>query len=346
MHSLSLSILLATVLFGTGQATANSMIETSFERVLPGKMQTFQQLQDTLIGGHYAAAESICAQIAVQAPDSPEELYARISVIYARMTDFEDSSGQGLFEQLISQCIVHCTDHIERQQTPEPLTYYLRGASLAAQGLWLNHSGAKVQGIKKLMKAKGDFDRCIRLDPTFYDAYLGRGAYRYAVASHASLLGWLPFIPSKSDGWEDMWIAVHKSNFSKWSALSSLVWFVIDDKNYDLADSICSVALERFPGSRTFLGSRLSLEKRRENWPDAYATALVLEQNFAGLDSTNGYELIGLRHTLMQLANLLGRPAEAKEWAFKGSTTPCTAEVALRRANKLADFENLLSTTK
>jgi hypothetical protein len=219
------------------------------------------------------------------------------------------------------------------------LYYYLRGASLSAQGLLLQHEGSAIAGLRKLMKSRGDFERCIRSDPDFFDAYLGRGAYRYGVATHASIAGWLPFIPDKREGWEDMWLAVEKSSFSKWSALSALVWFVMEDEQYGLADSICTAALERFPTSRTFLGARLSLERKRQNWPVAYEIAQKLEQEFAALDSTNGHELIGLRHNLMQLADELGYSNEAITWARTGVATPRTAEVSEQRKQKLHDFE-------
>lgn len=298
------------------------------------------------MGNYYQAASEICDSLEARSSRSPEWLYARASLLYGRMVDRADSIGRAEFWDVTDACIDTINRRLKLDHGDQISAHFLRAASLSIQGLQFHQEGAKVAGLRKLMKSRGDFDRCIRADSSFYDAYLGRGAYRYGMASHAGLVGWLPFMPNKEDGWKDLWIAVEKSSFSKWSALSAMVWFVLDEENFILADSICSAGLARFPESRTFLWPKLSLEIRQKNWPIAYETATKLLHQYDELATSNGYKQIGLCYQLMEISDSMERPAEALKWAQRGIEIKCSPDVAERRANKLADFKQKLSQKK
>lgn len=69
-----------------------------------------------------------------------------------------------------------------------------------------------------------------------------------------------------------------------------MVWFVLDDEKYELADSMVKAGLARFPDSRSFLIPKLSLEKKTGQWEDARQTALNLLNQFQHLPFDNGYE--------------------------------------------------------
>lgn len=300
-------------------------------------LDAFPALMDTLIGGHYVPAEALCDSISRLYPAAPASIYARIAVLYARMIDYEDSSGWGEFQVLVDSCITACS-----QRSPNPAQrvtrHFIKGSAHSAHGLILVRGGSVIRGLRMLMKARGEFDAAIELDPQFYDAYVGRGAYRYAVAQYASLLRWLPFVPSKQSGLEDLWTGVRLSRFSTFSALSSMVWLIMDDGDYVLADSICRAGLERFPNSRPFLWPLLSLNVRQANWTEAERIAAVLLAQYLDLPGNNGYETTGLYARLMQCADALGRPADAVAYAEQGLAAFRTPDAERRRADKLAAF--------
>jgi len=193
-----------------------------------------------------------------------------------------------------------------------------------------------------LVSARGDFDEAISLDSTFFDAQFGRGTYRSAVGRNASLLAWLPLIPSAEEGWQDLQVAALKSRWSRYAALNAMAWFALDDRNFALVDSITSVGLARFPESRSFLWPRMAMYERQEMWTETAQIAELLLKQYSSHPDNNGYETTGLHWRLMQCADSLGKPAEAEAFARAGISAFRTPAAAERRKGKLAEMKKRL----
>jgi hypothetical protein len=302
----------------------------------------FPQLMDTLTGEHYAAADSICDQISATYPGHPAYYYGRATIAYAHIRDFEDTLGRGAMIALADSCTATCARMQAHSARERAELAYLRGSALAIQGFLCKYEGRILPGIKFLIAAKGAFDDAITADSTFYDAYLGRGAYRYGVARYAHLLKWLPMIPSAASGWQDLWLAIEKSRFSKYAVFTSVVWFALQDGKYALVDSLCQVGLARFPNSRSFLWPTLALAEKQHRWRDAEATARELLRQYQNLRDNNGYEVIGLNWRLMLCADSLGRPADAETYARAGISALRTPDVEKKRRDKLEQMQERL----
>lgn len=309
----------------------------------PSPLSSYPALMDTLVGGHYQAARAICAEIEVAFPGHPAGIYARIAVAYAHMLDLEDTSGRAMFVVLTDSCTNTC-NRLLRSGSDNPAEFnFLKGSALAVRGLLLNHEHKLLPALQCLVKSKHAFDAAIESDPQFYDAYLGRGAYRYAVATHASLLRWLPVIPTKDSGWQDLWLAVQRSRFSRSAALTSIVWHAMDEGDTATADSIIQTQLQRFPGCRSFLWPQLALYERQNRWAEAEQTAKVLLDQYLAHPDNNGYEPIGLYWRMMTCADQLNRPEDAEAYARAGLETYRTPDVAQRRENRLREMQARLS---
>ena len=318
---------LIAILFGIPLST--------FSAETKGVFALYPALMDTLMMAEYRSADTLCDYIEREHPGHPAAIYARACVIYAQITDFEDTTGQSRFFQLCDSCIDECSRLKDASEVRNAELSFLRGSALSAKALILNRAGNKLSALRLLMSARGEFQEAIEADSTFYDAYLGRGAYRYGAATNASLLSWLPFVPSAESGWKDMWLAVDRSRFSKYYALSALVWFVIDKRDFTLADSICEAGLKRFPGCRSFLWPRLSIRMRQQQWSGAAETAHELLSQYLALPINNGYDVTGLHATLMTCADSLGNPVDAVEFARRGLAVQRTPYAAERRKEKL-----------
>ena len=231
-------------------------------------LDLYRALTDTLMIGDYQAAKQICDRIETENPGHPAADYGRACVVYAHVTDFEDTTGRARFFELCDSAIAVCEQLKNINVTDRATASYIKGSALATQALMLHRERGTLKALRLMMAARSEFQETIDDNPVFFDAYLGRGAYRYAVATHSTLVSWLPFIPSAESGWKDIWLAVDSSKFSRYSALSSLVWFVLEKKDYALADSICRAGLERFPGCRSFLWAKLALDQRQKQWAE------------------------------------------------------------------------------
>lgn len=297
----------------------------------------YPALLDTLLSGHYDAAETLCDLIYDDLGEHPAYYYARSTTLYTRFFDLEDTTGRAQFYTLVDSSLNSCDQWLKQATSDFERAdiYYLRGSALSIKGLTYRQDGHTLSMIRLLMESHSSFDRAIKLIPDFYDAYLGRGAYRFGVAREASLLKWLPFMPSKQSGLDDMWKAVRNSRFSVYPALSALVWFALEEHDFSLADSICTVGLERFPNARSFLWPKLSLQKKQCDYAAAAVTAQLLLDQYLALEDGNGYDATGLLATLSECADALGNPELAVEYARRGIEIKRSPYAEQRRAKTL-----------
>jgi tetratricopeptide (TPR) repeat protein len=310
-----------------------------------GPTEQFSVLMDTLLAGCYVAADSMSSRISEEYPGHPAALYAQQTVLYTRLLDSEDSTGRAEFLKLADSCARLCAEWRDAGREQPSLLAYLRGSALSSAGLLLMHTGGLIPGLQKLLAARHEFDAAIESDPHFYDAYLGRGTYRCAVAQHASVLGALPFMPDFESGLRDLWLAADSSRWSRWVALNALAWFVLNERDYDLADSICDVGLARFPGTRAFLQPKLAVYARQDHWAEAEEIGLRLLTVHLANPQNNGYELTTLYWRLMVCADSLGRPEDAEGYARSGLAVRRTADVERRRSKKTEAMRERVAQT-
>jgi len=314
-----------------------------FEPDNASPLAAFSAIFDTLMGHHYAAADSLCLDMEVQFSDHAAVPYARASVIYAQLCDLEDTLGTGKLESEVERCLALCDEwEADAPDSAAAEREFLVGSAYSLSGLTRHRQGKVVDGISRLMTSRRHFDRAIKLDPEFYDAYVGRGAYRYAAASNLGILRWLPGVPTKRAGWADLKLGLDSSEFSSYSAMSAMVWLAIGEENWVTVDSMTSAGLSRFPNSRTFLMPKLAREKRTAQWAAARETALKLLDSYLNLKVQNGYEVIGLYRSLMDCSDMLGDSAAAEDYARLGLSAAATPYALERRAATLAAMRERL----
>ena len=60
------------------------------------------------MAGDYSTANTICGRLEQMYPGHPAASYGRACVIYAHMTDFEDTTGRAQFFRYCDSCITAC----------------------------------------------------------------------------------------------------------------------------------------------------------------------------------------------------------------------------------------------
>jgi tetratricopeptide (TPR) repeat protein len=114
--------------------------------------------------------------------------------------------------------------------------YGYRALHRAFHGNWL---GAFGDGFK----CSSNLNKTIKLDSTYYDAYLGLGAYHYYRTIKAKDFLWLPFISDMRDeGISEIKIAANGGLLASNNARESLLRIYFNEERYDellsLADSL------------------------------------------------------------------------------------------------------------
>ncbi len=104
------------------------------------------------------------------------------------------------------------------------------------------------------LSSVSDFEKCIRLDSTFYDAYTAIGAYKYWKSRKTEAASWLPFFDDdRMDGIKILEKALTQSSlYSSYMAAYTLQWIYIDRGEYKNAIRISEDIIKKYPESRFF----------------------------------------------------------------------------------------------
>lgn len=114
-------------------------------------------------------------------------------------------------------------------------------------------AGSWWTAMRRGVKAKGAYLKALELNPRLYDAYLGLGTYHFWKSAKTEFINWLPLVPDKkSEGVDELLIAVDSSLLSNDLALNSLVWIYIQQKQTDLALACAKRLHDKYPESRLF----------------------------------------------------------------------------------------------
>ncbi len=158
-----------------------------------------------------------------------------------------------------------------------------------------------------------DFQKCLNIDPDFYEANLAIGSYQYWRSRKTEFLKWIPFVKDETElGIKNLQIAVDHASYHRYSAINSLLWIYIDQKKFRAAIDLAEKTLKQFPGSRFFI------------WPLARAYEAVdiqksideynkLLDYYSGLPDSNFYNIIVIKHILAQQYVKLGNKKTALE---------------------------------
>ncbi len=166
-----------------------------------------------------------------------------------------------------------------------------------------------------------NFEKCLYIDSTFYEAYTAIGTFKYWKSKKGS------FLPIVSDerklGVKYLELAVSKAKHSNYLAVNSLLWIYIDQKKFNKTIELANKILDKYPGSRLF---KWALARAYESVDmkksvEVYQNILNDYEKMTGL---NGYQKIVLLHLIAQLENKLGNKKKA-----------------LRLSNEILNMKNL-----
>jgi len=116
----------------------------------------------------------------------------------------------------------------------------------ALNGNWLSAFGTGVVSVNL-------FEKCISLNPDFYEALIAIGTYKYWKSKEMGFLDWLPFVEDqREEGIMLLEKAVKNSSYNSYLAINSLIWIYIDKEDYKKSVKLSQSVLSNYPKSRFF----------------------------------------------------------------------------------------------
>ncbi len=168
-----------------------------------------------------------------------------------------------------------------------------------------------VSAITNGLNSVGDFEKCLKLNPDFYEAYIAIGTYKYWKSRKTEFLQWLPFLTNEEKaGVGLLEESVKHPTYNTYLAINSLIWIYIDRKEYKKAELLADSSLRYYPGSRFFMWG---LARACEETDPGRAIKIYGEILGSYPSSGRGrvYNEIVIKHIIAQIYQRTGRKEEA-----------------------------------
>lgn len=145
-----------------------------------------------------------------------------------------------------------------------------------------------------------DFEKCLNLNPNFYEAYTAIGAYKYWRSRKTEFLKWLPFVKDETEsGIKNLESAINHSTYNEYMAVSSLLWIYIDQKKYQQAVELAEKILKKYPSSR-FIMWPLARAYEGINIKKSIDIYKSILNSYSQREKSNHYNEIVLKHIIAQ----------------------------------------------
>ena len=161
---------------------------TVHEKLLNGIDLTLKQ--------DYPAAKAVFESVTRNEPDNPAGYLYLAAVLQAEYSDYEISFDQHLFDSLIVKGETLAEHLIESKDSADWGSYYA-GSALSYRAYSESENGSWSRVIIDGMNAAKMYERCLEINPQFYDAMNGLGTYYYWRSKKTEFLSWLPFLSNK-----------------------------------------------------------------------------------------------------------------------------------------------------
>jgi hypothetical protein len=290
----------------------DSLIETGIEKI---------------INQDYDGAKSTFENLDRRFPSLPAGKLFLAAADIARSVDYSESLSNNTLSDRLGEVQKGANALLEKD--PDNVWYqYFLALSEGYLAYYNALNGSWLPAFSKGLGAVSDLNKCLKLNPNFYDAYTAVGTYKYWRSRKTGFLNWLPFVGNEEDeGIKNLKLSMEHYTYHRYLAMYSLLWIYIDRKQYKDAKAMAEKALNEYPNVRMF---KWALARAYEGIDlnksiIIYNEVLNSYKNIKGLNRCNE---ITLKHIIAQLYNRNGEKEK--------SLNECNEILAI---NNLSDYE-------
>jgi hypothetical protein len=231
-----------------------------------------------LVKQDYAAASNIAAGYLPGGPEENYALFLRVAIEQTELLDYESYHFRGerflAVADSVRKVLEGRLSGLKGKDSTLCLFYIANiygGISVikAKMGKWF-------PAIKNSLTSVSLLKEAVLRDSAMCAALLGIGAFHYYLSKSFK---WIPFIDENSGnrGIREIEQATAASSPFHFAAKNTLCWILIDQEQFDRADSVALSALEETPGSTIFLRIRCMIAL----WSGRYERAIGLGQKLS-----------------------------------------------------------------
>jgi len=228
---------------------------TAQPMLTPEKIDILRAGEEALLNARWTEAYETYRTLCAEDGGDPLGYLYTASVLQAEMIDREENLDKDRFFGLLDTVKVLCEKKLlSCTARDSALCYLYLGHGLGNKAVWEAHFGSTLSAISLGLKAKGQYQKGLKIDSTLYDLYMGIGSYHYWKSVKAGILRSAGiFKDDREKGIAELKLAIDSSLFSRNAARSALVWIYVNEKEYEKAISLSWEMLEEYPGGNFFL---------------------------------------------------------------------------------------------
>ncbi|NQT34940.1 tetratricopeptide repeat protein [bacterium] len=289
----------------------------------------------------YEDALSISDSLIDSRPHAPEGWFLRASVLSSRSIDFEDELDDPAFNLACDSVRSICNCLIDNGEDSAWVRFYL-GSTMGYLSFKAMKNGRTLETLSKAAKMAAWYEETVKIDSSFWDAYLGLGVYYYQRSQRAGILRTIGLVSDRrKEGLRLLHICAEKGRFSALAARSNLAWLAIYREDYETALSIAEELLEQYPESRAFLWclgrSRMGLKR----WDEAIETYKKILTSVRQESRNNRYNEISCLHAMTTANAELNNWQEVVRLAGEALALEISVQVADRKSKDLKRLKKL-----
>ncbi len=188
-----------------------------------------------------AASDSLIAR----EPGNPLGYFLKGTILQTIDEEFRNNIYSKDIDSLLSLAI-DMADALHDKDKNNPDWSFLAGASYGYRALLRSFNGHWFKAFRDGLKCSSRLKHALELDSTYYDAYLGLGAYDYYKTVMANDFLWLPFVSDRREiGLEEIRLAADSGYLATFNARESFLRIYFLEKRYNdlvlLADTLNAI---------------------------------------------------------------------------------------------------------
>ncbi len=289
---------------------------------------------DKSIEEEYETSLALFDSLIQLTPSHPAGYFFKAAAYQSKMMDFETEDGKDEFYDNIEKA-TELSEHMLKNYPESAEAHFFLGAARSYHSYQLARDKKYFSAIRKASSSIDELEKCLQLDETWYDAYLGIGSYKYWRSYLTRKFTWLPFFSDKREqGIENLLCVQDKGTFTRWAALSNLAWIYIEEKEFEKAIDISQKGLDQFPDSRFFLWPLGDASLKAEKYNQAIDSYKKLLASVSSESINNHYNEIVLNLKLGQCYKALDQDSTAISFLNRAIDLEADEEIKDRAREK------------
>ena len=283
------------------------------------------RISSLIANEQYDMALRVADSVSASTSESPFGQVLNLIILNSRGIDYEDNLDDEAVRAACQKVKELSNRQLENVDESACLWFYIGTADMF-MSIVETRNGSLYNALVNVLRAGNSFRKAVSLDSTCWDAYYGRGCYRYYLSSRAGLLRNIGLVSDHRDqGVEDIEIAAKNGVLTRLAAKNSLAWIAMEQGDYPLAIKLAKELCAEYPGRRAFLWCLGKALKHEGQWEEALAVYTELLESVRGEERNNHYNEIGCLHSIALAHSELGN------WSDVVRISDAAVEITLSR---------------